>query len=38
MTPLAVHFTLFVLSMICCSGLFGLLIASLLEGRVGGGL
>ena len=38
MTPLAVHFTLFVLSLICCAGFFGLLIASMLERRVGGDL
>ncbi len=38
MTPLVVDFTLFVLSLICCAGLFGLLVASMLEGRAGGGL
>ena len=36
MTPLAFHFTLFVLSVSCDMGLIGLLLVSIFEGRVGG--
>ena len=37
MTPLAVHLTLFVVSIIFCSGLFALLIGLVLDRRAGGG-
>ena len=36
MTPVAFHFTLFVLSASCDMGLIGLLIVSIFEGRAGG--
>ena len=38
MTPLAVHFTLFLLSISCVMGLTGLLIVSIFQGRAGGDL
>ena len=38
MTPVAVHFMLFVLSTSCDMGLFGFLIISIFEGRAGGDL
>ena len=36
MTPVAYHFTLFVLSTSCDMGLIGLLTVSIFEGRAGG--
>ncbi len=38
MTPLAYHFTLFVLFTACDMGLIGLLIVSIVQGRAGGDL